>query len=205
MNKFTKSMAAIAVSALIAGPAAALEFDALWTGEKAEVKLSGDGCDGAKFKKLDVATWMANEPYDIDAIGIGFDAYTTGPNTGVYEVEILGGFGVGEDFFGEGVFVISKNGKKVEDAPKKAALGMSELTFEAIEDALDAYGISECKKFDFLEFDLTQVTKGSAEWSKDGERLQAKIRVDSQYKDDDGKDKNVKVNVDTGKMDIVID
>jgi hypothetical protein len=201
MNKFTKNVTAFALSALVAGPAAALEFDTLHVGEKAEVKFSGANCDGSKFNKLDIMMYMYNTPFNINP---GFLDYTNGPNTGIYETEILGGFGVGEDFFGFGTFIISKNGKKVADAPKKATLGMSAETFLAFKVALEAYGIDKCKKFDIFQADLTQITKNAVEWSKGGDRLNGKLTVETQYTDDGGKDKKIKVNIKTGKMDRVL-
>jgi hypothetical protein len=202
MNKFTKNVTAFALSALVAGPAAALELDQLYSGEKAEVKFTGGGCDSSKFNKLNIDMYMATALFTIDPPGI--QVFNSGPNTGAYAVDIFGWFGVDEDLFGFGSFIISKNGKKVTDAPKKATLGMSLETFDEIESALDLYAIGNCKKFDIIEADVAQITKNAVEWSKGGDRLEGKVTVESQYKDDKGNSKKVKVNLKTGKMDAVI-
>jgi len=196
MNKFTKSMAAIAVSALIAGPAAALEFDAFYEGEKASVKLSGDGCDKDETKNLDIAMEFVN--------GFNFDfaegLFNTGPYTGFWDSAL---FSFGEEVDGEGTFIISKPGKTSLDAPKEAAMDVSEDVWTALEAILGDYGFDNCKKFDIFLAEVTTIKKFNTKWSKDGDVAEVKLEVESKYETTDDKEKKVKLALKSGKMDLI--
>ena len=121
MNKFTKCMTTIAVSTLLAWPAAALEFDATYAGAKHSIKFSGNGC-GENFNNLLGQVHVANHSFNTD---VGF----SGPNTGYWAANITTLLELGFDWFGDGHFIISKNGKTVLDWPKKATMGVSNATF----------------------------------------------------------------------------
>lgn len=190
MSKFTKSLTAIAVSALVAGPAAAVDFDDLWQGSKGNIKLSGSNCKGAKAKNLDVMMYAYGDEGE----------FFFGPNTGFWEVEI---FAFGESVDGEGIFTVSQTGKTSADFPKKAEFGPDSFTATGLVELMAEYAEDECKNFVGFNFGACQVTKNDGKWGKSGDQLSVKWDVKCTYEDDKGKDKNVQMKIKTNNMDNV--
>jgi hypothetical protein len=197
MSKFSISMAAIAVSALVAGSAAAIEFDAVWIGSTAKANLTGAGCTADNTKNLDMAVEMINAPVIIDP---DFSNFITGPNTGIWNASL---FLFGDELDGSGTFVISRNGNTVFDAPKKAAVGPSDNFFLTLVAIVGEYAVESCSKLVEFDGDLCTVTKGDATWTKKGERLSMKMDMKCQYLDDKGRDKTVQLKINSGKLEIV--
>ena len=199
MNKFTKSMTAIAVSALVAGPAAALEFDATYAGEKGQIKFSGNGCDTDKLKNVDVVMSFINGfGWDFgDFVEIGFES---GPDTGYWESSF---FSFGEEVEGLGMFIISKPGKTSLDAPKEAVNDISDEIADVLELVLGDYALFNCKNVDLVGIEPTTIKKFDTKWSKDGEKVDVKFEANTKYLDDKGKEKKVQLSVKTGKMDLI--
>ena len=195
MNKFTKCMTAIAVSALLAGPAVALDFDANYAGTKGQVKFSGSGCSGDNHKDLVVTTRAYNFP------AFGMPEGGSGPNTGQWTANFVG---LPFPFPGSGSFIISKNGKEVLDWPKKATFGLSDGTFGGLVNEVGNYAFVECKNISLIPgFDPAscQQTKGDAKMSKDGDQLKYKLDMQCMYENDKGNDKKVQVRVTSGRLD----
>jgi hypothetical protein len=195
MNIFAKSMTAIAISALVAGPAAAVEFDLNWVGTDGSIKLSGDNCSVDKDKNLTVDMEMFGDGFTVDPIGLDFDA---GPNTGLFDA-FVEGVELGE-FDGEGTFVIEKRGKTADDFPLRATLGVSSDLFLNVIEELEDYAEFACNEVVEVDFIGCQQTKGHADWSKDGEQLQVKVQIVCKYLDDGGKVKKVQARVVSGKL-----
>ena len=197
MKKFTKSMTAIAVSALVAGPAAAVDFDVYYVGDKAEVKLSAGGCKSEKEKNLAVGIYMFGDAFGIDPLGLAFDA---GRNTGLWEADT--------DFGGvvdaEGLFVISKPGKTVFDAPKQATADVSDSTYWNMVGAVDDYlTFGDCKDIQELFGSECQVTKNDVKWSKDGEKVSWKTDMKCPYVTTKDKEKTATLSFKSNNMDLV--
>jgi hypothetical protein len=192
VNIFAKSMTAIAISAFVAGPAAAVEFEGTWIGEDGSVKLSGDNCSVDKDKNLFVDMEMYGDGFLID------EDFDSGPNTGIFDMAVEG-LELGE-FDGEGTFVIEKRGKDVTEAPLRATLGVSSDFFANVIDELFEYGVISCKNFEAQEPFGCQQTKGHADWSKDGEQLQVKVQVVCKFIDNNEKVKKVQARVVSGKL-----
>ena len=194
MSKFSQSMAAIAVAALVAGPAAAqLEFDVTWAGSRARANLSGSGCSADNRNNLDMIVEMANAPVEVPD-------FVTGPNTGIWDSSI---FLFGEEVDGEGTFVISKNGNTVLDAPKKAAMGPSDNFFLALVSVVGEYAVESCSKLVAFDGDLCTVTRGEAMWTRKGERLNVKMDMMCQYLHENNKLKNVQLIINSGVLEVV--
>ena len=191
MNKFTKCMTTIAVSALLAGPAAALEFDANYGGAKHSIKFSGPGC-GDKFNKLIGQVHVSNFPFPVDF-------FTSGPNTGYWAANITTLADLGFDWFGEGTFIISKNGKTVLDWPKKATLGLSNSTFANLVGVAATHAVT-CKNFVEFVGESCQQTKGDAKMSKNGDELKYKMDMECMYLNDNAKLQKTKIKLDSGKL-----
>jgi hypothetical protein len=200
VTTFSKSMAAIAVAAMVGGPAAAQgEFDETWAGTKARVNLTGAGCKAATGKNLDMTVEMANFPIIVDP---DFADFISGPNTGLWNASI---FVFDADFGGQGTFVIYKNGNTVLDAPKKAAVGPSDNFFLDLVSLVGDYAVSECSKLVEFDGDLCTVTRGDASWARKGERLTVKMDMRCQYLDDKERLKNVQVKINSGPLEVVFD
>ncbi len=202
MNKFTKSMTAFAVSALIAGPAAAVEFDVFYSGSKAKVSYKAADCKSANEKNLDMTVDMFGDGFIVDPDDLDFDA---GDNTGLWEVTV---FSFAESLDGEGLFIISQTGKTKDDAPIKATMDVSQETHGELINAIDGYlNSGVCKDGKVVELfpSSCQITKGDAKWGKKGETLTVKMDMQCQYENDKGKDKSVTLKILSGKMTSAID
>ena len=197
MSKFSKTMAAIAVSALLAAPAAALEFDEVWEGRNARANLSGAGCSSDNTNNIDMVAEMNNFPFLVDP---DLADFTSGPNTGIWDAAL---FIFNNEVDAEGTFVISRNGNTATDAPKKAAVGVSNDAFIALAQTVGVYAASECSRF--VEFlDVTcQVTRGEAKWGRNGDRLNVKMDMQCMYLDDREKTRNVWLRINSGNLDRV--
>ncbi len=198
MNKFTKSMTAIAVSALIAGPAAAVDFDVTWSGSKAKVSFKAADCKSASENNLDMTINMFGDGFIVDPVDLDFDA---GGNTGLWESTL---FSFGYSFDDEGLFIISQTGKTKADAPKKATMDVSDESHLDLIGAIDDYltNSGQCKAGKIVELfpSTCQITKGDAQWSKKGEKLEVRMDMQCEYDNDKGKRKNVTLNISSGKM-----
>ena len=178
MNKFTKSLVAVAVSALVAGPA----FGETWSGSKAQVKFSGSGCKADKAKNLDMNFYA--------------EGGTSGPNSGFWESSIFSFDGL---VGGEGTFTVSKTGKTIEDAPKMATNDLFWDEYYALEDAMADYS-DGCKDADGYNYD-TLIKKFDTKWSKDGEKAKVQMQAEGTYENTKGKSKKIKLKVNSGEMD----
>jgi hypothetical protein len=188
MNKFTKSMAAIAVSAMVAGPASAVEYSTT----KATADFSGSGCKSDKGKDLQVF--------------MDFLFGTGAPNTGFWQSTFFSFGDVLVD--GEGPFIISKTGKTDADAPKEATMDLGGPEFDALEDEMAAYAedTANCKKSIGVEaynFD-TQITMFTAKWSKNGDKVSVKMKAEGTYEDTKGKDKKAQLKVNAKNMERIL-
>lgn len=187
MNKFTKSMAAIAVSAMVAGPASAVEYST----SKATADFSGSGCKSDKGKDLQVFMDFL--------FGVG------APNTGQWFSQF---FDFGDEIDGTGPFIISKTGKTADKAPKEATMDLGKDEFNAMEVEMADYAgdTDNCKKssgFDAYNFD-TQITKFTAKWSKNGDKVSVKMKAEGTYEDTKGKDKKVQLQVNAKNMERIL-
>ena len=194
MNKFTKCMTAIAVSALLAGPAAAFGLDATYAGTKHSIKFSGPGC-GENINKLPGAVYVSNISY-------GTDFFATGPNTGYWDANITTFADLGFDWFGMGTFIVSKNGKTVLDAPKKATLGLSSSTFLNLVGVAATHALT-CKNFVSFAEETCQQTKGDANMSKNGEQLKYKMDMECHYLNDKANLKKTKIKLNSGTLEFL--
>jgi hypothetical protein len=197
VTTFSKSMAAIAVAAMVGGPAAAQEegeFDVFWAGSRARANLSGSGCKADNRNNLDMLVEMSNASVTMDPDAADF---LTGPNTGIWDSSI---FLFGEEVDGEGTFVISKNGNTVLDAPKKAAMGPSDNFFLALVNIMAEYAALECSKLVAFDGDLCTVTRGDASWGRQGERLTMRMDMRCPYLDSNGRDKTVQLKINSGPL-----
>jgi hypothetical protein len=185
-------MAAIAVSALISGPASAIEDDVIYSGSKAVTIWNGSGCSSHKDKDQSMSILMTPN--------IEFDGLLdVGKDTGYWFAEI---FDIGDiEDTGNGPFMISKPGKTVKDAPKKATMDLSRNTFIEITTEMGVYAASACKNFDEFAEDSTQIKKFEAKWSKNGEKLKVNLEVESNYLNDKGNLKKVKFKVNSKQLD----
>jgi hypothetical protein len=196
MNILAKCMTAIAISALVAGPAAAVEFNVSYVGTKGSIKLWGSGCSDDRDKNLAVNMAMFGSGFIVDPDALDFDS---GPNTGLFDA-FIEGVELGE-FDGEGTFVIEKRGKDVTEAPKRAVLGLSEDFFGNVVDEMADFAAVECKNFEDFSYASCQQVKGSADWSKDGQQLKFKVEVECYYLDTGDKSQKVQVRIVSGKLD----
>ena len=178
--KFTKTLIAIATTALICGPASAQQY----SGGNAKSKLSGNGCKAETERNLDVLFY--------------FDLGTDGHNTGWWYADI---FRFGEAVDGEGPLIISKPGRTSDDAPKRATMDLTEDNFYGLSDKMGDFA-EDCRNF--VDFDIyyTQITRFDAAWSKNGEMVDVKLDAKSMFENDKGRMKNLSYRFRTGKMEI---
>ena len=180
MTKFTKTLVALATTALIAGPASAQQYG----GNKANSKLSGNGCKAETERNLDVLFY--------------FDLGTDGHNTGWWYADI---FRFGEAVDGEGPLIISKPGRTSDDAPKRATMDLTEDNFYGLSDKMGDFA-EDCRNFEFFDHFYTQITRFDAAWSKNGEMVDVKLDATGMFTNSQKRMKKISYKFRTGKMEI---
>jgi hypothetical protein len=182
MDKFTKYMAAIAVSALVAGPVSAETYSTT----KASSALSGKGCKADKTKDLQLTI-------DFNSLGVA------GPSTGVWQSTF---FDFGTVVNADGTFIVSTPGKTIDDAPKQATMDLSNDMYNNMQTALANFAAT-CKNAAGYNGDA-QIIKFDAKWSKNGDKVSVKMQGQGTYNDTKGKSNTVDVNVDAKNMELVV-
>ena len=97
--------------------------------------------------------------------------------------------------------MISKPGKTVKDAPKKATMDLSLNTFIEITTSMGVHAPLYCKNFVEFAEETTQIKKFEAKWSKNGEKLKVNLDVESNYLNDKGNLKKIKFKVNSKQLD----
>ena len=180
MNTFTKTLIAIATTALICGPASAQQY----VGVKATSKLSGNGCKAETERNLDVLFY--------------FELGTDGHNTGWWYADIFR-FGMAID--GEGPLIISKTGRTYEDAPKRATMDLSGDNFYGLSEKMGDFA-EGCRDFQVFDPNYTQITRFDAAWSKNGEMVDVKLDATGMFTNSQKRMKKISYKFRTGKMEI---
>ena len=199
MSKFTKTMIASALAIAVAGPAAA----DVPTGDlqryedgKAKVSLKPSGCKSVKDEFNAVVGFG-------DAIDFDGNDF---PFAGCWAMT---GYSYDDVATAEGLRIARTVDKKSLEA-KEVTMSLSEDTlYNGIVDAMDEYlffdpDAAKCNyDDDGTLWDKAYVKKAQGKFSKNQEKLKIDIQVDSQYKNDKGKFKNVKVKI-TSKLDAAV-
>ena len=186
MSKFTKTLIASALAVAVAGPAAASDLkegdvNGAYKGSKTSVKITPAGCPNDNTKNITTK--------------IGF--HEIAPFAGCW-VMVAADFEFDGDDTLYGGYIERKVGKDL-------TMSLSgESLFDEVIDEMYYYLMGESKcdldEQDNTIWDEATVKKARGKLSKNGDSIQVDIQVDSKYKTNDGKTKNVKGKI-KGKMD----
>jgi hypothetical protein len=202
MSTFTKTLIASAMAVAVAGPVSADVPDGVsqaYVGSKTTVKLKPSGCKNQNTKNIDTIVGFG----DIDEFLEGeFDLYL--PFAGCWAM-------AGFQFYD----VDAIAGMRISRKTDKKTLTAKDLTMSLTGESLYGEVINGIYDYLYYEDDAVKcgyvdddtlweqayIKKGNGKFSKNQEKLTIDIQVDSQYRNDKDKLKNVQASI-KGKLDL---